>query len=371
MCFFSKSKLSLAILCLALSSSPTLANWKVDQRAETLSIAKELTYRYEVARGEIEKPTDGLNARIAKIHADLKQWVIDCAKLKNRVDSAQGTSLGVFEAQLTDDAIQSAKKFDSIYTDAIDMHSRLTILIQSLTSARRVDYELSTYQSEYHALVAAVDNLIANLRTTDEKLIDLMSDIRTTIPSLNSALLSRLKINLINQNLSNVEEAIGSARSLLTTDEALDALTKPFKADVKLFNKYYLEARYFSVLDLGGKLQSDCSDMALKISNIKGHQGVKDSYLKATQSLCSTVASNVKAYAASKPGDVVASSIIDLRLGRLKKRCQQTNPGLAKCGMLVWLNNLTRDQIKSYDNNTLRGLEVLWAEAEGETGARQ
>jgi hypothetical protein len=325
-----------------------------------------LSYRYETARQEIEKPGDGINASLAKIHSNLKTWIINCAQLKLKVDSAQGTAIGAFETQLTDEALKSAKRFDAIYGDALELRTRLDILIHSLRHAPRGDYSMNAYETEYRTLAAAVDNLEQNLTLTQARLNDLVSDIRETIPQLNKALLARLKINLISQNLSTIESALASAETLLATDKALDDLTKPLKADVRRFNKYFLEARYYSVMDLGNQLKKDCDATKLKIQNYAGHSAVKSSYLKATTSVCQTLDSDLSSYAGEEPGQVVASSIHDLRLDRLKAKCQATNPGLAKCSMLVWLGKLTREQIQGMEPSMLRGLEMAWAEAEGE-----
>ena len=355
------------LLVLALvSAQPAQAFWQIDQRPQTLSIAKELSFRYETVRGEIEKPVEGVNAKLTKIHTDLKTWIINCAQLKLRVDSAQGTNLGQFESQLTTEALASAKKFDGIYADAIDLRIKLQTMIQSLQTARRIDYEMNSYQSEYTVLVGAVDNLQENLIGIERMMTDLVTDVRTTIPQLNAALLSRLKLNLIGQGLSDVETAINSVEDLLQTDQALDELTKPFKAEVRLFNKYVLEARYFGVADLGQKLAARCNNLNLAISGAPGHLNVKQSYLKATQNLCSSVAADTKSFAAEDPGAMVASSIHDLRLERLKNRCSQPNPGLAKCAMLSWMGRLSREQITAMEPATLRGLEALWNDAEGE-----
>jgi hypothetical protein len=342
------------------------ASWKVDQRPQTLSIAKDLSYRYETARMEIEKPNTGVNASLAKIHVDLKNWIISCAALRQRVDEAKGTSIAVFERELTDEAMKSAKRFDAIYADALELRTKLQILIQSLRFARRVDYTMTAYEGEYRALLGAVDNLEQNLAVTEAKLGDLVTDIRTTIPQLNQALLARLKVNLISQNLNNLEGAMASVESLLATDKDLDNLTKPLKTGIKRFNKYVLEARYFEVIDLGNQLSKDCSAVKLKIQNHEGHAGVKSSYLKSTSSICSTLESDLSLFIEDNPGEVIASSIHDLRLDRLKTRCQQPNPGMARCAMLSWLGKITREQIQAMEPGMLRGLEMLWAEAEGE-----
>jgi hypothetical protein len=189
---------------------------------------------------------------------------------------------------------------------------------------------------------------------------------RSSIPQLNYALLARLKLNLIGQGLTDIDTSIFSAEKLLATDKFLDNLTKTFKVDVKRFNKFVLEARYFAVLDLGRKLQGDCSDLTLKVVNYAGHQKVKDSYLKIVQSLCSSIDSDVSVFTNENPGEIVASSIRDLRLARLKTRCSAANPGVARCSMLSWLGKLSSDQITTMDVGTLRGLESLWDEAEGE-----
>lgn len=361
-----KYRLNILILGLFFWIQPAFANWKVDQRPQTLSIGKELTFRYETVRGEIENPADGINVRLAKLHSNLKLWITNCAQLKLRVDSAIGTNLSAFESQLIIDAQQSAKQFDNIYAEVLDIQTKLQVLIQSLHTARRINYEMTAYQTEYQTLVSAVDNLEQNLKITESRISDLVSDIRSSIPQLNSALLARLKLNLIGQGLTDIDTSISSAEKLLATDKFLDNLTKNFKVDVKRFNKFVLEARYFSVLDLGQKLQGDCSDLTLKVVRYAGHEKVKDSYLKMVQSLCSSIDSDVSAFTNESPGEIVASSIRDLRLDRLKTRCSATNPGVARCSMLSWLGKLSSDQITTMDVGTLRGLESLWDEAEGE-----